>query len=451
MNPIHPEFALSGTIFINKTNMKITISENADPNYLASVVQVSEVRPHPNADSLNLITVFGNQVIVGKDTQPGDKVIYFPVECCIAARYLSWANMFENTALNADPTAKKGYFNDKRRVKAVRLRGEVSQGIILPASKVAEFFGCDVSAFREGESFDTVGEFLFVEKYIPRTQTQGEAREPRDKQKAEGITKLLKPNQFRFHSKTTNLGNAVHTIKPSDFVSISTKMHGTSAVFGNLLCSRPLNWRDKLARFFGATVLTEEYKFVYSSRSVVKNRRDGTWTTDVWGLHAQELEPKIPQGFTLYGEIVGFAPGGKAIQKSYDYGMDIQTSEFYAYRLTFTDRNGDVIESDWQMLNDFCFSRGISVVPTYFYGKAADLFDLDPEDPAWNTKFLENLKETYLDKPCELCKNKVIREGICLRVENTVHKNAWKFKSPLFLVEESASRDKGEVSIEEEN
>jgi hypothetical protein len=334
----------------------------------------------------------------------------------------------------------------------VRLRGEVSQGIVIPAVKVAEFFGCDVSVFENGQTFDTVGEFVLIEKYIPRSAPKvGEPGQPRDKTVAPGITQLLAPNQFRFHGKTTNLGMAVHVLKPSDYISISTKAHGTSAVFGNLLCRRPLDWKDKLAKYFGVPVVEEEYKFVYSSRTVMKNRRDNTWTNDVWGIHAQELDGKIPYGFTVYGEIVGYTPGGRGVQSGYDYGVRPPESEFWAYRVTHTDTKGEVLEFDWQQIHDFCKARDIKVVPTYYHGKASDLFDIDPEDGEWNNKFLAELKETYLDRDCELCKNKVIREGICLRVESSSHKNAWKFKSPLFLVKESSDRDKGEVNIEEES
>lgn len=432
--------------------MKISISENADPNYVASVVKVGEIRNHPDpkVTKLKLITIYGNQVIVGPDTKEGDKVVYFPVESCIAAKYLAAEQMYRDKTLNSDPEGPTGYFEDNRRVKAIRLQKEVSQGIIIPIGKIANFFGLDESAFKIGLNFDTVGDFLLVGKYVSKRGVQGVPGVKSEKGEV-GITKLLKPNQFKFHSKTVNLGMAVHAVKPNDTISISSKAHGTSAVFGNLLCSRPLDWKGRIAKYFGVAVVEEEYKFVYSSRSVMKNRRDGTWTEDVWGLHGRELESLIPRGITLYGEIVGFTPTGGHIQSGYDYGCVNPESEFWVYRVTFTDDKGNVLEFDWQQVNDFCKARDIKVVPTYFHGKAKDLFDIDHEDTNWSDKFLELLRETFLDKKCELCKAQVIREGICLRVESSTDKKAWKFKSPLFLLKESADRDKGESNLEEES
>jgi RNA ligase (TIGR02306 family) len=432
--------------------MKLTISENADPNYLASVVKIKGIRPHSNADKLMLTTVFGNQVIISKQNYEGELMVYFPVESTISAKYLSWANMFDDVALNADPKAPKGYFSKKRRVKPAKLRGEISNGIVIPAAKIAEFFKIQESDFVEGENFDTVNGEKFVEKYIPQITKQGEPGEPGKKgSKDLGITKLLLPNQFKFHSKTTQLGQAVHTVRPDDIVSVSSKLHGTSAVFSNVLCKTVPTWKEKIARFFGVRTVEQEYKFVYSSRSVVKNRRDGTYTNDVWGQWAEALEPKLPAGFTIYGEIVGFTNNGRAIQKNYAYGCPILTNNLYVYRVTYTDKTGHTLEFDWQQIKDFCEVYNLDQVPTYFHGKAADLFDIDPESETWNEQFLEELKAAYLEKPCELCNTGIVREGICLRRENTSHKNAWKLKSFAFLQAESADRDNDVTNIEEES
>lgn len=432
--------------------MKLSISEGADPNYLASIVKIKSIRPHSNADKLMLTTVFGNQVIISKANYEGELVVYFPIESTISAKYLSWANMFEDIALNADQNAPKGYFSKKRRVKPAKLRGEVSNGIVIPVKKIAEFFGISESDFEDGYNFDTVNGERFVEKYVPRITKQGEPGEPGQKGPRDlGIKALLLPNQFRLHGKTTQLGQAIHTVLPNDIISVTSKLHGTSAVFGNVLCRVVPTWKEKLAKFFGVRIVEEEYKFVYSSRSVLKNRRDGEYTPDVWGQWAEALEPKIPAGFTIYGEIVGYTNNGRAIQKNYAYGCNVLTNQLYVYRVTYTDKVGDVLEFDWQQVNDFCKQYNLDPVPTYFHGKAADLFDLDTESDTWGEKFLEELKATFLEKPCELCNTGIVREGICLRRENTSHKNAWKLKSFAFLQAEATDRDNDVTNMEEES
>lgn len=430
---------------------KLTISEGADPNYLGSVVSIKSIRPHSNADKLMLTTVFGNQVIISKSNYEGQLMVYFPVESTISAEYLTWANMYSDSSKNADEKIK-GYFSDKRRVKPTRLRGEISNGIVLSVDDIAKFFNIDVSNFVEGTNFDTVDGKAFVAKYVPRITKQGEPGEPGSKgPKEPGISQLLLPNQFKFHSKTTQLGMAVHSLKPTDTISVSSKLHGTSAVFSNVLCKTPIKkWKRWIAEFIGIRYVEQEYTFVYSSRSVIKNRRDGEYTGDVWGQWAEALEPKLPAGITLYGEIVGYTHGGRAIQKGYAYGCEPLTNQFYIYRITYTDALGKVMEYDWQLIRDFCEEYNLEVVPTYYYGKAGDLFDVDPELENWNELFLEALKETYLEKPDELCNTGIVREGVCLRKENSGHKNAWKLKSFSFLQAEAADRDNDVTNMEEE-
>ena len=110
--------------------MKLSISKNANPNYLAKIVEISDFKPHPNADRLKLATVDGCIVSVSIDTQPGI-FIYFPLECQINQEYLSKNNMFRDSTLNNDPE-KKGFFESNRRVKCVNLRGLASEGLVMP-------------------------------------------------------------------------------------------------------------------------------------------------------------------------------------------------------------------------------------------------------------------------------------------------------------------------------
>lgn len=72
-----------------------------------------------------------------------------------------------------------------------------------------------------------------------------------------------------------------------------------------------------------------------------------------------------------------------------------------------------------------------------------------PMDKDWNDNFLAKLKEAHLDKDCELCTTGVVN-GIILRIENNP-RTALKFKSPKFVIKESAARDNNEADMEEES
>jgi hypothetical protein len=74
--------------------MKLKISEDADVNYLASVIKIVDIKDHPNADRLSLTEVFGNTVILAKGSyEIGEICVYFPVESCLHPKFLSWANL----------------------------------------------------------------------------------------------------------------------------------------------------------------------------------------------------------------------------------------------------------------------------------------------------------------------------------------------------------------------
>ena len=88
--------------------MKLTISKNANINYLARIVQVDTFHPHPNADKLKLCTVEGYIISTGIDSVEGIYV-YFPVECVINPKFLKYHNLYRKKELNQNPE-QSGFF-----------------------------------------------------------------------------------------------------------------------------------------------------------------------------------------------------------------------------------------------------------------------------------------------------------------------------------------------------
>lgn len=81
---------------------------------LASVEKVLEVYPHPNADSLEFVKVLGFRCIVPKDKyRVGDYVVLIQPDTVLPD--FDWAQMYKKRS---------------KRVKAIRLRGEWSFGIV---------------------------------------------------------------------------------------------------------------------------------------------------------------------------------------------------------------------------------------------------------------------------------------------------------------------------------
>lgn len=435
--------------------MKLKTTENADQNYLASIVQVKQLRAHSNADRLQIATVFGNDCIVGLDTKVDDVFVYFPLECQISAKLLSHANLFSDPNCNQDGKSK-GYFENKsngRRVKAVKLRGERSAGFLLNISTFADFSGYEVSQFQIGKEFDELDGEIICNKYIPSSQrTPGEPGNKKDKvEKKDSLVKRLLPNQFRFHYSTAHLGRNAHMITPDSIISITEKLHGQNFVASNVLTRPILSWKDKVGKFFGVNVVDSNYQFVYSSRSVVKSGRDGSIGNDQWGVHAKDLENKLPPGITVIGELVGFGPSGNALQKSYDYGCEPLTSKLKIFRITYTDRIGQLTEFGWLDIVRFCETYNIETVPCHFFGRAGDLFyKLSEKHDDWSDRFMKMVTEKYLDKKCSICKNDVWNEGVVISIEDKINRPVFKHKSFNFLSAESKDRDAG-VEENEEN
>ena len=458
----------------------LKITEGADPNYLATVVKVPTIKNHPNADKLELVEVFGNTIIIGKGSYTeGELVVYFPIESAISLKFLSWANLRDNAELNADGKTK-GFFGKHGRVKAIGLRGMPSQGFLFKVSELAKYYETTENTFSLGDTFDTVGEDILVKKYVKgNDRGSGEQNVKKSRvpawlnstigyfprpirrstylfinawynRKAEGIKSQIVDGEFKFHYKTEHLGRNIFLVKPEDFITITTKMHGTSAIYSNIICKKSFNPFRSILNKFGAKIPSTEYKFVYSSRSVLKNRRDGKFTDDVWGIIASELRDKIPEGYNVYGEIVGYTPGGAMIQKNYDYGVTKGECEFRVYRITQNLPEGKTKELEWYEIEEFCEAYTLLTVPVHYTGLASDLFDI-PLDKDWHNTFLSKLKDLYLDNVCPLCTTKAISEGVVVRIESHENKTALKFKSPKFLIQESAARDNNEEDMEEDS
>jgi hypothetical protein len=268
--------------------MTLKISEKANPNYLAKVVKLKNVRKHPNADKLQITTIDGNNIITGLAAKDGDLYVYFSLESSINLDYISFSNGFRESSLNKDKEAV-GFFEPRGRVRAISLRGEKSCGYICPAENVNEwlnsFTNFSITEEHEDVEFDTICGVLMCEKYINREALMkilSANKTPKGLKKLAKVTRLIE-GQFAFHIDTAHLQKYIRNIQPTDIIHISKKLHGTSAIVGNILCSRKLSLKDSVAKFFGVNVNTTNYQLIWSSRKVVKNGNYYlSWQETIW-------------------------------------------------------------------------------------------------------------------------------------------------------------------------
>ena len=442
---------------------KLEIKGNV--NYTGTFVILDKFVDIPNADFIKAAIIFGNSVIVSKDTQVGEKGIYFPTETKLDHRFLAENNLYREASMgNVDPL-KKGFFENNGRIKAMRFRGSKSEGFWIPFSSLS-YLEVSEKIFKEGVSFDTIDGKIICQKYVVKTSSYTQTA----KGKVAKLKDSIVENQFRFHFDTEQLVKNLHKITSDSYVSISSKWHGTSAVIAKPLVIRNLSWIEKILSKIGVNINDKTYGLVYSSRRVIKavnniNKSNNIhfYDSDIWGEVANNIESQIPNGISLYGEIVGYTPDGKMIQKGYHYGSDINEHKFVIYRVTITNSEGKVYEFSWPMMKEFCEKYGLIMVPELYYGPVLNIIHFDSgktilsilnERGKWEERdfqevFIETLRDNWVhDQNCEYNNFEVPAEGIVIRKDFLNEALNFKFKNFAFLERESKLLDNGEEDME---
>jgi len=373
----------------------ISQSKNMSTEYCATVVRVDEVKPIEGSDFLGVTVVEGRDIVVRKDAvHENDIMIYVSNECQLCREFLYKNNEFADSELNANYEwtlkviaemknggataedidrfikANRGYFNKNGRVRMMKLRGTISMGYLIKPESM-ETYKKELQDFKwdehVGEHFDAVLDELFVKAYVPETKERKPGK-GRAEKKIKRFDRMI-PGQFAFHYDTQQLQSNMDRFRPNTSVSITTKWHGTSAIYGNVKVKNP-RWRGFYTKMFNylpsfLQFTKDEYDFVYSSRSVIKNSdlnpsvTDGFYSVDVWNDYYQLLRPYIPAGMTIYGEIVGYLTGeNRGIQslggKVYDYGCKPGENKLMIYRVKDTAEDGTVTE--WNISDVYKFT-----------------------------------------------------------------------------------------------
>jgi len=123
--------------------------------FSVTIERLAKIWEHPNADRLELaqLASMTYQFVIGKgDYKVGDLVVYFPIDSVLPPPVV--------TALNL---AGKLAGSDKNRVKTIKLRGVISQGVVASPQVVLPDWN-DGAAYVEGQD---VTELLGVTKYEP--------------------------------------------------------------------------------------------------------------------------------------------------------------------------------------------------------------------------------------------------------------------------------------------
>ncbi len=418
--------------------MKLQAPENA--NYAAVVVRIKSITPLAGCDNIVGTPLLGFQAIVGKDTQVGDIGLVFPAETQLSEGFARANSLHRHAHLNVDGD-KQGYLEDNRRIKAMKFRGHRSDCLFLSLDSLA-YTGVNVSDLREGNVFDTINGKPICQKYVVKRGTPNTGLAKNKAKVWNRVNEKMTPRHF----DTDNYFRNSHIIPENRRVVVTQKLHGTSTRVFNTLVKRKLTWKDRVAQRFGVSVQQHEYDMVYGSRTVIKdvNNKDGGFYkgSDLWVQVGRQLDGILPQGYVVYAEVIGYTPEGAAIQAGYTYDHAPGTNTLYVYRVAHVNPQGRLIDLSWDQVKEFCNDNSLKHVPQLWDGKHGDF----GVEPYLDRRFadLDGFEHTV-----PLGKNKLVDEGVCIRVDGLVP-TILKAKSPQFLAFETKQLDKEVVDVEVE-
>jgi len=433
--------------------------------YNAIVTRLTNVRPHSNADKVQLATCHGNQVVIGLDSLEGHLGVYFPSDGQLSDEFCKANNLYRDAELNARKDEKGGMFDANRRVRAQKFRGEISDGFWVPLHYFGFIMvsGLDV----EGFEFDEWKGVPICNKYV-NPNTAKIARENQGKKTRVSRSSVM----FKEHFDTGHFGKNIHEFEKGQYIVITEKLHGTSGRIGHVQMTRELGWLETLAAKFGLAINDKEWAYLNGTRRVVLGEsksanqfHDPTIRDKAMNLFKGNLR----KGETVYFEIVGFESTGAAIMPSvdttkmgdkeftkqygksmaYSYGCEPTQSEVYVYRMTFANEDGQSIDYAWNDVVKRCNELGVKTVPHVATITLTELEAITGKfDDRDLREYFSNTIETFGTGPSVL-DNRHIKEGVCVRIEGGLVNKTFKFKSFEFKVLEGIVKDSGVIDTEE--
>ena len=453
--------------------------------YKVYVTELKNVRPHPNADRLVLADCFGNTVCVNKESKEGDIGVYFPEGGQVSLEFAEANNLLRKKDDAGNNIG--GYMDERRKVTAIRLRGEKSDGLYLPLTCL-ESFG-DISTLSIGDSVEVFNGHEIATKYVVKTAVKhGSGGNHTRKVKVE-VAPL-----FSEHADTEQLAYNLSAFKPGDQIEITLKMHGTSQRTGYLPVFKGYKrtfW-DKILRREGTPI----YDWGYVSgtrRTVLEDYEGGYYGSNAFReVHSKKFEGKLWKGETVYYEVVGFTDTGTPIMGScgneklgkdfvkqygketvFSYGCESNPatvkfdgkdiisidgkeipadcyviaefqpqSDMYVYRMTMTNEDGNVVEYTPEFMRYRCEQMGVKTVPVF---ERFTLYSGEDADVEACRDAVIRAAEAWFDGPDPVGKTHV-REGVVVRIINRPKFTAFKHKNYSFKVLSGIAVEKMEAN-----
>lgn len=406
-------------------------------SYTGFYTELHDVHKDPNSDRLFLATCMNEGVIVGPDSHDGQRVFYFPADGCLD---YDFAMKFGLMRKDKDGNPAGGYLDyPSCHIRAIKLRGNRSEGIVIDAQKVLDAYD-DMTKFELGDKVTYIAGHEICKKYVPKRKSGGNT--PRTSYKGRRQAGIIYPD-FAMHADTEQLDYNLDAFRTGDIVNMSLKMHGTSQ---RSMKTTAIIQRKGIAAFFAKVFrLKDKTKDVYvcGTRRCVIDKFDasgGFYGTDAFRKqHHDKIAPYVRDGMEVFYEVVGYygegedqtimpvgdnsKVGDKMFTKAFGkqsrfvYGCKPGQSKMYVYRICDNGR-----EYTPQEIINWCELAGVDHVPyigTFEFTTTEDL--------------LERIDD-YFDDLADPVGKTHIKEGVVCRILNRPTWRAYKKKTYEFKI-----------------
>lgn len=324
-----------------------------------------KIEPHPNADAIEIARIGDYQSIVKKGQfKDGDLGVYIPEQAVLPEWLLKVMGFW-------DERKEKGMLSGSlgNRVRAIKLRGVLSQGIVLhfegrgdgvfylpePGEHPELGVAWDMRAFPDLAEGQDLAEFLGVVKYEPALPSHMRAR-------VVGVD-YANTHAYDFD----NLKKKPTLFEDGEEVVITEKIHGTFMQIGVLPSDRA-NEKYYASRVIvsskgmgakGYVLDHDDETNIYAQAAKKHGLLDGA-LRELGPVADQEGQPVF-----LMGEVFGTTPSGAEVQKGMVYGGE--QLAFRAFDICIGNR-GSERYLPWADFNFYAHNCGARPVPLLYCG-----------------------------------------------------------------------------------
>jgi len=360
---------------------------------LAHVEIIESLSPIAGADRIEKAVILGWQCIVKRgEFNVGERVIYVEVDSCMPE------------------TPDYEFLRDRKfRIKTIKLKGEISQGLVLPCSQYAEV-GADYT------------DFLGITKYLSPSErdelSQEEKKISNEKNKLKKF--MMRYSWFRrlflprkqvvgfpyWVSKTDeeriqNIPQVLDDFKDS-FVYVTEKIDYQSGTWTGKMVS---NTTPLIGKF-----LPKKFKFVVCSRNLMNNNKDSLYWKIAEKYNIEKILKKHPT-LTIQGE-----QGDTKVQGN---KYAIREPQMWVFNIYDHEKNWHYSFGE---MSDFCERYGLTTVPLIGFYKLGDI------TPTVNDMIEFSKGKSVVNK-------KINREGVVVRIiKNGKKLLSFKAINPDFLL-----------------